>query len=115
MLPVAFHTNDFIRPRAAATSDKEFSRKANLSPVMEILENAGDLGVRIDDILELWDLKRFGAITSLIRSIIEFTVKHIDPDEKMTFAYLNKDEVPVLCSWYEWKGMVETRGRLVPG
>src|SRR5580693_2938383 len=21
----------------------------------------------------------------------------------MTFAYLNKDEVPVLCSWYEWK------------
>jgi hypothetical protein len=39
----------------------------------------------------------------LIRSIIEFTVKHIDPDEKMTFAYLNKDGVPVLCSWYEWK------------
>jgi hypothetical protein len=30
-------------------------------------------------------------------------VKHIDPDEKMTFAYLNKDEVPVLCGWYEWK------------
>ena len=30
-------------------------------------------------------------------------MKHIDPDEKMTFAYLNKDEVPVLCSWYEWK------------
>ena len=21
----------------------------------------------------------------------------------MTFAYLNKDGVPVLCSWYEWK------------
>ena len=21
----------------------------------------------------------------------------------MIFAYLNKDEVPVLCSWYEWK------------
>ena len=32
-----------------------------------------------------------------------FPVKHIDPDEKMTFAYLNKDQVPVLCSWYEWK------------
>jgi hypothetical protein len=21
----------------------------------------------------------------------------------MTFAYLDKDEVPVLCSWFEWK------------
>ena len=37
------------------------------------------------------------------RSIIKVTVKHIDPDEKMTFAYLNKDEVPVLYNWYEWK------------
>jgi len=34
---------------------------------------------------------------------IKSTVKHIDPDEIMNFAYLNKDEVPVLCSWYEWK------------
>ena len=49
------------------------------------------------------ELKRFGPITSLSRSIIGFTVKHIDPDEKMTFAYLNKDGVPVLCGWYEWK------------
>src|SRR4029077_7195539 len=40
---------------------------------------------------------------NIIRSIIKVTVKHIDPDERMTFAYLNKDEVPVLCSWYEWK------------
>ena len=38
-----------------------------------------------------------------MRQLPTFTVKHIDPDEKMTFAYLNKDEVPVLCSWYEWK------------
>jgi hypothetical protein len=30
-------------------------------------------------------------------------VKYIDPDERMTFAYLNKDGVPVLCSWFEWK------------
>jgi hypothetical protein len=30
-------------------------------------------------------------------------VKHYNPDERMTFAYLNKDEVPVLCSWFEWK------------
>jgi len=31
------------------------------------------------------------------------TVKHIDPDEKMIFAYLNRDQVPVLCNWLEWK------------
>ena len=30
-------------------------------------------------------------------------MEHIDPDERMTFAYLDKDEVPVLCSWFEWK------------
>ena len=30
-------------------------------------------------------------------------MKHFDPDERMTFAYLDKDEVPVLCSWFEWK------------
>ena len=66
---------------------------------MEILENAGDLSLRIDDILELLDLKWFRSI----RSFLEFTVKHIHPDEKMTFAYLNKDEVPVLCGWDEWK------------
>ena len=29
-------------------------------------------------------------------------MKHFDPDERMTFAYLDKDEVPVLCSWFEW-------------
>ena len=28
-------------------------------------------------------------------------MEHIDPDERMTFAYLDKDEVPVLCSWFE--------------
>jgi hypothetical protein len=38
-----------------------------------------------------------------LRQLPTFTVKHVDPDEKMTFAYLNKDQVPVLCSWYEWK------------
>jgi hypothetical protein len=30
-------------------------------------------------------------------------VRHIDPDEKMSFAYLNKDGVAVLCGWFEWK------------
>ena len=45
----------------------------------------------------------FPRTNNIIKSIIKVTVKHIDPDEKMIFAYLNKDEVPVLCSWYEWK------------
>jgi hypothetical protein len=93
----------FYQTATAATSQKEFSGKANLSPVMEISKTLGDLSVRLDDILEHWDLKRFGATTSLNSSITEFTVKHIDPDEKMTFAYLNNDEIPVLCGWYEWK------------
>jgi hypothetical protein len=30
-------------------------------------------------------------------------MEHIDPDERMTFAYLDNEEVPVLCSWFEWK------------
>jgi hypothetical protein len=30
-------------------------------------------------------------------------MEHIDPNERMTFAYLDKEEVPVLCSWFEWK------------
>src|SRR6266446_10130931 len=30
-------------------------------------------------------------------------MERIDPDERMTFAYLDKEEVPVLCGWFEWK------------
>jgi hypothetical protein len=51
-----------------------------------------------------------GPTRSLVRSLIEFAVKHIDPDEKMTFAYLNKDEVPVLCGWDEWKEWWKSEG-----
>jgi hypothetical protein len=33
----------------------------------------------------------------------DFSTEEINPDERATHAYLNKDGIPILCSWHEWK------------